>query len=109
MKKPSRKSPQAKKREDYDRAHRTLMENPHAFRKNWPKKKARANRRERVKARTIVATAPDDDRTAGAVKSVRQRNAIRKGSVMTVREYVAVKKDQRVRLAGRRVRKSQES
>jgi hypothetical protein len=44
------KNPPAKKRNELARDHRTAMEAPHAFRKNWPKKKALANRRTRRRA-----------------------------------------------------------
>ncbi len=38
------RTPVEKKRAAYARDHRTAMEAPHAFRKNWRKKKAGINR-----------------------------------------------------------------
>jgi hypothetical protein len=48
------KNPADKKRAAYDLDHRTAMEAPHAFRKNWRKKKARINRVRRRAADRVV-------------------------------------------------------
>ena len=95
-----RKSQRLKKRDEYDREHRTAMENPHAFRTNWPKKKARANRRERVKIRALLARLPADDLTAGAVAAAVKRHDIHKSGVMTVREMLQQKARKRASRAG---------
>ena len=88
MSEPRRKSPRLKKLDEYDREYRTIMENPHAFRRNWPKKKARANRCERVKVRAVIASTPVDDLTAGAMRSAVKRHAVHKSDVMTVRDFL---------------------
>jgi hypothetical protein len=82
----TRKTPQGKKRDQSYREFRTQMENPHAFRKNWPKKKARVNRQDRVKMRALLATHPIDELSIGTVKSARKRKSIVKNGVVTVRE-----------------------
>ena len=79
-------SPQQKKWLSHTRDHRTGMENPHAFRKNWPKKKARANRRDRAVLRSHPPAA--DGLTPAALRSVTARRAIVKSYVRTLREKV---------------------
>ena len=90
-----RKSPRLKKLDEYDREYRTVMENPHAFRKNWAKKKARAARSERRKVRALVCKTPADDLTAGAIRSATRRHQIVKSNVMTVREFLRHKAERR--------------
>ncbi len=48
------KNPHEKKRLAYDRDHVSPAEYPHAFRKTWPRKKARAERRARRKVRQVL-------------------------------------------------------
>jgi Mg-chelatase subunit ChlI len=83
-----RKSPWQKKQDAYDRDYRLYLENPHAFRKNWPKKKARANRAERVKARSLLAGLPPEDVTAGAIEAAVARVDIVKSGVVTLRTRI---------------------
>lgn len=85
----SRKTPQSKKRAEYDRDHRVAAnESRHAFRKNWPKNKAKANRRNRVAQRRAVASADPAGVTAPLLKSVNRRRTIRKSGVVSLREWV---------------------
>jgi hypothetical protein len=63
----NQKSPQLKKLDSYEKDHRTQMENPHAFGKNWPKKKAKENRRDRMVLRSSLAWADLDELTGKAV------------------------------------------
>jgi hypothetical protein len=51
------KSPVDKKRLVYDRDHVTPAEYPHAFRKQWPRKKAKAERAARRKVRQVLQVA----------------------------------------------------
>ena len=83
-----RKSPRVKKQDEYEKDHRTHMENPHAFRKNWPKKKARVNRRDRVKVRSLLARADADELTRAHVKSVTGGHDVFKTGVLTLRQWV---------------------
>ena len=82
-------SPPEKKRAAYDRDHRPLMENPHAFRKNWRKKKAREHRRDRVALRSALAGATAGEMTAAEVKRLRWHHHPVKSDVMTLRERIA--------------------
>jgi len=85
------KSPQLKKQDSYDKDHRTRMENPHAFRKNWPKKKARANRRDRVALRSELASGNAEDLTPNAVAKLRNKNPVVKNGVSTLRVSIRTK------------------
>lgn len=96
-----RKSPRLKKQDEYGKDHRTDMENPHAFRKNWPKKKARANRRDRVAVRSLVASADAEDLTGARVKSVVGGHDIWKSGVMTLRDWVRRAPPRRASPSGR--------
>jgi hypothetical protein len=91
-----RKSPQIKKQDEYEKTHRTRMENPHAFRKNWAKKKARVNRQERVAVRSMLASTEDDELTGKLLKHICHRHTIRKTHVMPLREFLAERWQQRV-------------
>ena len=83
-----RKSPRLKKQDAYEKDHRTDMENPHAFRKNWPKKKARANRRDRVTVRSLLATAGADELTSAHVRAVVGGRDLHKTGTLTLRDWV---------------------
>ena len=99
-----RKSPKLKKQDEYDKDYRPHMENPHAFRKNWPKNKARANRGERVAVRAMLISSNHTELTAGAVKGVRRKQErILKSGVVTLRQRI---KDNRAKRAGKANRKS---
>ncbi len=98
-----RKSPWLKKQDEYDLNYRPHMENPHAFRKNWPKKKARANRSERAKVRAILATEEPADLTAERIKSVhRGQQPIIKSAIVTLRQRIEDNRKDRARKANRK-------
>jgi len=84
----TRKSPQLKKRDGYDKTFRTRMENPHAFRKNWPRKKARANRAGRAAARKAFARVDVEEMTDQLLRRMLNRRTILKSGVMPLREFL---------------------
>jgi|SRR6185437_11669743 len=84
----TRKSPQLKKRDEYDKTFRTRMENPHAFRKNWPKKKARANRAGRVAVRNAWASMDLDQMTDQLLRRMLNQRTFNKSDVMPLREFL---------------------
>lgn len=92
-----RKSPQLKKRDEYEKTYRTRMENPHAFRKNWPMKKARANRRERVAIRSLVASTEPEDLTGELLRHAVYRHTIHKSHVMPLKAYLKARWQQELR------------
>jgi hypothetical protein len=92
-----RKSPQLKKRDEYDKTFRTRMENPHAFRKNWSKKKARENRRERAAVRSVFASAEPDEVTAKLLKCIVYRHTIHKSDVMPLKQFLDTRWQQQIR------------
>jgi hypothetical protein len=96
-----RKSPQLKKQDSYEKDHRTQMENPHAFRKNWPKKKAREHRRDRVALRKALATSEPEELTAGSVKRLRIRQKSVKSLVTNLRANIRVKQERIARIRAR--------
>jgi len=89
------KTPHKKKRLAYDRDHVSPAEYPHAFRKNWPRKKATAERRARRKARQVLAATGDDTEVATI-----RRKQIWKWGVLTVRESLEFKRRKRQALIG---------
>jgi len=95
-----RKSPGLKKKDEYEKTYRTRMENPHAFRKNWAKKKARANRCERVAVRSLFARVEADELTGERLKHVVYRHTIHKSDVMPLKEYLRTRWQERVRVRG---------
>jgi hypothetical protein len=92
----NQKSPQLKKQDSYEKDHRTQMENPHAFRKNWPKKKAKENRRDRMVLRSSLAWADLNELTGKAVAKLRRKTPIVKSFVSTLRASVKAKKRKRL-------------
>lgn len=86
-----------KKWYEYEKTFRTRMENPHAFRKNWSKKKARANRSERAAVRSLIAWTAADELTGTELKHVVYRNTIRKSDVMPLNKFLATRWQQTVR------------
>lgn len=94
-----RKSPQLKKRNEYEKTFRTRMENPHAFRKNWPKKKARANRSERAAVRSLMASSHPEDLTGELLKHAVHRHTIRKSGVMPLKDFFGDRLQQRIRMS----------
>lgn len=90
-----RKSPQQKKQEEYDKDMRPRIEAPHAFRQNWPKKKARINRlkRRRIQAivRTTMVKGDMDDASPELLKTVEPLQQIKKMEIISLREDVEAK------------------
>ena len=79
-----------KKRLSYERDHRTYTEAPHAFRKNWPKKKARINRARRRLADLAIQTIIKGANSDAIVVPRRKRGEyIRKSGVVPLGEFVA--------------------
>ncbi|MBL8045312.1 MAG: hypothetical protein JNL09_02165 [Anaerolineales bacterium] len=85
-----RRTPQEKKQLSLSKDHVVLAEYPHAFRKSWPKKKARANQVYRHKIRQALSTQYDVDRidlAESAVKAI-VRKPIQKWDVVSLGERV---------------------
>ncbi|MHB1766595.1 MAG: hypothetical protein ACYCUV_01940 [Phycisphaerae bacterium] len=59
------------------------MENPHAFRKDWPKKKAKIVRRARRKWIAPVKSG-DADLSPAKLKTIKIRGHVRKNYVLTL-------------------------
>jgi len=109
-----RKSPQQKKSLEYGRDHFTFSEHPHAFRRNWKRKKTQANRETRRKSDELLAQtkpempAADVELIAGEItvaqlaKSV-LRKRLRKGGTVSVGEKVKLKLEKRAEMIGRKV------
>jgi hypothetical protein len=89
------KSPREKKRLAYDRDHVTAAEYPHAFRKQWPRKKARANRACRRQVRQVLQAADGEI----AVHEIR-REQVQKWGVVTVRTRIEQKREKRQAMVG---------
>ena len=86
------KTPPEKKRAAYDHDHRTAMEAPHAFRKNWPRKKARINRgRRRAANRVVESVVKGADAEAVVVPKRRRGEHIHKSGVGSLKEAVGYK------------------
>lgn len=108
------KSPQQKKELEFSRDHFTFSEHPHAFRRNWKRKKTQANREVRRKSDELLAQAKpempaaDVELIAGEItvaqlaKSV-LRKRLRKGGTVSVGEKVKLKVEKRAEMIGRRV------
>jgi hypothetical protein len=95
-----------KKQDRLDKDIRINAEHPHAFRKNWPKKKARANRvvRHREKLVTVLGQFEDQDSLASDVRNVVPAEKIRKSGVMTLREWIQNRKRKRAARVGHNAR-----
>ena len=90
------KSPPEKKRAEYDRDHRTAMDAPHAFRKNWPKKKARRARvYRRVADSKVQAVLKGRDSEELVIPSRVRGSRLRKTGVGSLREAVAWRETRR--------------
>jgi hypothetical protein len=88
-------APLKKKRLAYDRDHVTPAEYPHAFRRKWPRKKAKAERATRRKVRQVLKMTGDQ----AAIADVR-RERVRKWGSITLRESVRLKKLKRQQMVG---------
>src|SRR5437016_4102499 len=102
-----RKSPKLKKQDRYEKEHRTVMEHPHAFRKNWPKKKARGNRQRRLKEKLVIVTSGDDE-IAGKVRSARRGVRAIKNGVKTLKKFIEFKQQWSATRGGLSERKKSE-
>jgi hypothetical protein len=107
------KSPQQKKQLEYDKDHFTFSESPHAFSKQWRRKKTHLSRQYRRRSEELLAPAKpqisaDDaervvgDLTIGHLKYSITRKPLRKSSTVTVGEKVQLKLEKRAQTAGRR-------
>lgn len=90
------KSPQEKKRLAYEDAV-TPMEYPKAFRKNYPKRKAKAERAVRQKVKQVLKAEVDGEGT----KLIR-RKKVSKWGTTTVRQNLADKQRRRANTVGRK-------
>lgn len=94
-----RKSPQQKKQDEYDKDMRPMIENPHAFRKNWPRKKARVNRIKRRRIQRAVSTAlaknSIDNLSAESLKTIRPLGQWKKTGIISLRQNVENKLERR--------------
>ena len=111
-----RKSPQKKKDLEYSKDHFTFSEYPHAFRRNWKRKKARVNRQYRRKSDELLAqTKPGisaneaeliaGDLTAAHLQKSVLRERLRKSGTVTVGEKIKLKLERRRALIGRNTKK----
>lgn len=111
-----RKSPQQKKKLEYEKGHFTFTNAPHAFPKSWRQKKAHANRQSRRKSEELLASAKPlisavdaeavvGDVTSGHLRHSVTRKRLRKVSTVTVGEKVRQKLEKRKESVGRRVSK----
>ena len=99
------KLPSLKKQLRLDRDHRVAAENPKAFRKNWPKKKAGGKRRLRRAQNRAIDTAAAADAVHDVASDVRNKKLARparKFGVVSLRETVERKRERQLRAAGRR-------
>ena len=76
------------------------MEAPHSFRKQWPKKKARANREARRRLDALLRG--EADPTAAQAKVALGPHVVRKGLVKNLREFIDLKRFRRNILVNRR-------
>ena len=96
------KSPPEKKQDSYKRDRYVVLDAPHAFRKNWPKKKARAEQAYRQATKRILGTAvkaPEIGEMAeSALKSLRRKDVVKTGR-MRLREWLESHEHHRIRRA----------
>jgi len=76
------RDPQEKKRLSYERDYRNVSEYPHAFRRKWPRNKARANRAFRRAEKQFIEL-DDDTRLADL-----RREVLLKWEPIVLREWV---------------------
>jgi hypothetical protein len=109
-----RKSPQQKKELEYTRDHFTFAKHVHAFRKEWPLKKALANRELRRKGDELLAQAKPGisvndaevvvgEMTAAQLKKSVSRKRLHKRGTVAVGEKIKLKIEKRKETAGHRV------
>lgn len=111
-----RKSPQKKKNLEYSKGHFTFSEYPHAFRRNWKRKKARVNRQYRRKSDELLAQAKPGisaneveliacDLTAAHLQKSVLKERLRKSGTVTVGEKIKLKLERRRASIGRNTKK----
>src|SRR5580692_636652 len=109
-----RKSPQQKKQLGYQKDHFTFSESPHAFPRQWRRKKTQANRKYRRKSDELLAQAKPEisaedaeliigDITESHLKKSVSRERLRKSSTVTIGEKIRIKLEKRKETVGRRV------
>lgn len=98
-----RKTPQQKKALFYRKDHHVLTEWPHSFARQWPRKKARANRKYRRRVGQVLAKSvrqyEREDRDAWTPRPLpARRDPVRKWEPpMRMREWVTSRLDNRIR------------
>lgn len=108
------KSPPEKKELALKKDHFIIAEYPHAFRKNWPRKKARTNRDYRRKTEEIIsrakrtissedAEAVATDLTAARLKQSVSRKRLHKSGKVSLAERISITQDDRKRSIGKNV------
>ncbi len=87
-----RKSPYLKKQEEYEKDRYALAEYPTWFRRHWPKKKARINRKERRRINEIVQTttkhADAEELSVTLLNAAKPTHNTKKWGASTLREIV---------------------
>ena len=91
-------TPQEKKQLELDYDRRYAVEYPKAFRKQWPRKKARRNRAQRRKSNQMIGAAADLETLHSDLKLVAPRQLLHKWGVVTLREYIADRLAYRARM-----------
>lgn len=95
-----RQTPEEKKQIAYDKDHVVRADYPHAFRRNWPRRKARAARKERRKVRQmlgeLVPEQQAEAREAMPIRPVRRDLARKMAYAVPLREHVAHRHSMRV-------------
>jgi hypothetical protein len=96
------KSPPEKKQDSYKRDRYVVLDAPHAFRKNWPKKKARAEQAYRHASKQILDTAAKApeiaDISENALKSLKRQDVVKSGR-MRLRQWLDNHEYHRIRRA----------
>lgn len=111
------KTPQQKKELAVKKDHFVRAEHPHAFRKNWPRKKARTNRDYRRKTEEILSqakraiTSEDSEIVAGEltaahIKQSVSRKRLRKSGKVSLAERISITQANRKRSIGKNVEKN---
>jgi hypothetical protein len=96
-----RRNPQEKKALAYRKDHEVQAEFPHAFRRQWPRNKARSQRAFRRRVQQLLAQVhavpTDEDDASGAIQAEAfRRKQVRKWGVITLRERVEAAYEQRI-------------
>ena len=114
------KTPQEKKQLELKKDHFTFTNAPHAFRKNWKKKKAKLNRQYRRKSDEILATAKGEvsvndaeclvgDVTASHLENSISKKRLRKRGTVLLEKKIEIKSRVRQEKFGRRVESRRKS